>query len=196
MPTRVGIMNKALRLLGQSEIASPDATQPGAVRCNSAWVDVVDEVLRAHGWKHATEWTSLALLEAAPPFGYSRAYRRPVDCLRIIDVRESGDLSLPGAPFEVAGDRVFTNASPCYARWVKRTADPTFWPPDFAEAVAARLAAEVASALTSDGGGRMAATMLQRYELALDRAVVVDETERTAPEPDEAARCSYLTARR
>ena len=169
MPSIVGIMNKALRLIGQTEIASPEQQTPSAVRCSAAWRDVVDEVLRAHPWAHATVW-------------------------RVIDVRADGNLARQGLPFEVVRGSIYTDAAPCNTRYVARDADPTFWPPDFCDAVAAKLAAEVALPLARDGGAMMRA-MLDRYQWVVDAARLNDAATSREVELDEGAECCFIKAR-
>lgn len=194
MPSMVGIMNKALRLIGQTEITSPEQQTPAAVRCSAAWRDVVDEVLREHPWTHATVWASLSKSDTPPPFGFTNAYMLPPDCVRVIDVRADGDLSRQGLPFNGVRGAVYTDASPCFVRYVARDNDPTYWPPDFCEAVASKLAAEVALPLARDGGAMMRA-MLDRYQWALDAARLNDAATNRDVERDEAAECCFIKAR-
>ncbi len=194
MPSIVGIMNKALRLIGQTEIASPEQQTPSAVRCSAAWRDVVDEVLRAHPWAHATVWAALSKSDTPPPFGFAHAYVLPADCVRVIDVRADGNLARQGLPFEVVRGNIYTDAAPCNTRYVARDADPTFWPPDFCDAVAAKLAAEVALPLARDGGAMMRA-MLDRYQWVVDAARLNDAATSREVELDEGAECCFIKAR-
>ncbi|MFI3271239.1 MAG: hypothetical protein R3Y11_03910 [Pseudomonadota bacterium] len=194
MPTQISIVNKALRMIGQSEISSLGDGTAAAARCDRAWSTVLDEVLRMHPWSHAMEWASLARLTTSPAFGFHYAYAMPSNCIRIVDVRSHGDLHRQGLPFEIVGTHVYTDAKPCLARYVVRNADYDYWPSDFCEALSCKLAADIAIPLARDGGQIMKA-MMERYQMALDYARLHDTACRYGPEIDEASECSFITAR-
>ncbi len=195
MPSKISIINKALRMIGQSELNSLSDSTAAAARCDSAWASVLDEVLRAHPWSHFTTWASLAPLSSAPVFGFRYAYALPSTCIRIIDVRSHGDLHQAALPFELVGTSIYTDAKPALARYVARNADSTYWPADFCEALSCKLAADIAMPLARDGGQIMQA-MFERYQRALDYARLTDAACSYTPELDEASQCAFIMARR
>lgn len=194
MPSQVAIINKALRMIGQSEILSLSDGSASAARCDRAWSIIVDEVLRMHPWSHAMEWASLARLTTSPPFGFQYAYALPSNCVRIVDIRSHGDLRRMPLHFEVVGTSIYTDAKPALARYVVRDSNYEFWPADFCEAIACKLAADISIPLSRDGGQIMK-VMLERYQTALDLARLHDTVCRYEPELDDASECAFITAR-
>ena len=129
----------------------------------------------------ATRFAVLTRSAAEPAFGFRYAYAMPSGCLRVVDVRCGEDLRSPKARFVVSGKLVYANVSPCNARYVARELDPADWPTDFADAVAARIAAEIAnlSAQTMS----MTPGLIQLYQLSLAQAQSIDATETTERVP-------------
>lgn len=194
MSSLLTIANKALRKLGVAEINSLTQQGRAADRCNSAVVNIVKEVLREHPWSHAVVWTTLPLLSETPTFGYTYAYQLPVEALKLVDVRDDTDLRAKLIDFaQVRGKKVYTDASPCYARYVVYVeADLAQAAPDFIEACAWRLAEEVASPLAKTD---LMSGMHQGYMLALDRARLNDTAGQREREVDPNRQCTFLSAR-
>ena len=94
---------------------------------------------------------------------------------RLLDVRPGEDARSPQARFSVAGDRLYCNISPCHVRYVARILDPADWPPDFVDAVATRLAAEIAPLSAQSFG--LGASLLQLAQLAFQQAQANDAAE-------------------
>lgn len=175
MPGKLGIINMALSKGGQRPATSLTEDHPPLTAALVAWDPVVEEALRAHPWSHALVWASLAHEAESPPWGFAHAYSLPADCLLLVDVRGTDDPFAPAAAHSLSGRSVLTDVSPCLARYVARRPDPFAWPPDFADAVACRLGAEIATRCAQNG--RLAATLLQLYENALIRARLNDAAE-------------------
>lgn len=194
MASLLTIANKALRKLGVAEISSLSQQGRVADRCNSSVEDCVKEVLREHPWSNATEWASLARLVDAPPFGYQYAYQVPKNALRLIDVRESPDLKAEPIDFELArGGVVYTDAETCFARYtVYYESDLSTASPDFVDACACKLAAELAVPLAKS---ELASVMLNAYERAVDRAKLNDSSTKRERRIDQNRVTSFLTVR-
>lgn len=142
---------------------------------------VAKQTLRSFPWGFATKFQVLAQGTPDPAFGFTHAYRMPTDCLRVVDVRCATDLRSPRARFVVSGRLVYANITPCNCRYVATDLDPANWPTDFADAVAARIAAEIAnlSAQTMS----MTPGLIQLYQLSLAQAQAIDATETTERVP-------------
>lgn len=187
MNTKLSIINAALMKVGLPLAADLSDCDWNA---GSIYDAVAEQVLRSFPWGFATRFAVLARDIADPAFGFRHAYAMPPDCLRVVDVRCGEDLRSPRARFVVSGKLIYANVSPCNARYVARDKDPANWPTDFADAVAARIAAEIAnlSAQTMS----MTPNLIQLYQLSLAQAQAVDATETTERVPlDE----SILAAR-
>lgn len=169
---RLALINAALMKCGLPLAASLQDADWGA---SQRLDNVAEQFLRAYPWDFATVHATLSR-SGSPEHGYLYAYALPDDCLRVIDVRPAEDLRSPRARFSVAGENLYCNASPCNIRYVHRATDPNLWPPDFADAVATRLAAEIAPLSAQSFG--LGASLLQMAQLALQLAQAADAAQR------------------
>lgn len=143
-----------------------------------------ETTLRTFGWGFAMKYASLAMDETPPAFGYQYSYALPSDCARIIDVHNCHDLRAPSCEFKPqANRRIVTNANPCNIRYVWRDYDPEDWPPDFADAVAALIAAKIAG--LSAQKMALVPQLMQLYNVALAMAQAADAKENMERMPRE-----------
>jgi hypothetical protein len=188
MPTsETAVGNAALAKLGQGAVLSFEDPDERARWLKARFGDVRDLVLRANRWSFALARARLAARVEPPAFGWRRAFPLPADCLRLIEVE---GLSAAGA-FALEGGAVLADAEgPLDVRYVRRIADVGAWDGLFAEAVACRLALELAEKLTQSASRREAA--LRDYQLAVREAVRVNAIETPAESPADGA---WLLAR-
>ncbi|ABB39342.2 hypothetical protein Dde_2546 [Oleidesulfovibrio alaskensis G20] len=194
MPSEVSICNKALRYIGAEEIASLSQESRGARLCAQYYPEVRDELLEAHHWNFATRYAVLPQVAQEPPFGFLHAYRLPQDCLRVRRVLQHAAGVLQGGAavaddetgirtFEVVeGGILYTDASPARAVMTVRVTETACFPALFAEALARKLAADMAVALT--GSTRLYAGLRDGADKALDTARTADAGEEHA-DPQE-----------
>lgn len=131
---------------------------PAAALNDGDWEAGVDfdaaaaEVLRSHAWGFAQN--IVALNQAATPgVGFDHAYILPSDCARVIDCRVCADWRSPRAQdVRVIGNKIHCKISPCYLRYVTNSVPPENWPADFCDAVASRIAANIAPLHTQTAG--------------------------------------------
>ena len=168
---RLSVINAALMKCGLPLAASLQDADWGA---SERFDNVMEQLLRAHARNIATRNATLTR-QGTPEHGYPQAYQIPDDCLRMLDVRPAEDARSPQARYSVVGKKLYTHASPCNARYVARVSDPAAWPPDFADAVATRLAAEIAPLSAQSFG--LGASLLQLAQLALQQAQASDAAE-------------------
>ncbi|MCP4127770.1 MAG: hypothetical protein GY753_11985 [Gammaproteobacteria bacterium] len=194
MSSLLVIANKALSKLGVKEINSLTQQGKAADRCNSHVRDAVREVLRSHAWSHASDWKALPQLVAAPPFGYEYAYQAPAETEKIFDIRQDTDLTAPKIDFEmVRGKVVYTDAEPCYARYVVNVeADLVDAPADFIDACAFKLAAEIAIPLSKS---KLFQPMTNGYVFTLGEAKKHDTQSSRERRVDENRDCKFLAER-
>jgi len=178
MNTKLDVINAALMKVGLPLAASLDDADWNA---SSIFDSVAEQALRSFPWGFAMRYAVLQAGTPMPSFGFKHAYKMPTDCLRIIDVRPGEDLRAPKARFTISGKMVYSNVSPCNARYVARDLEPANWPTDFADAVAARIAAEIAN--LSAQTMTMTPGLIQLYQLSLAQAQAVDATETTERVP-------------
>ena len=137
MASEVGICNQALIWVGGSLITSLSDNTTEARVCNAVYADVRDAVLEAHDWTFAIARRNLPVSATSPENGYANAFPIPSDILRVTDVNDGED-------WRVEGDSIVTNEGSCKIRAVAQITDPNRFSSLFVQALAARLAADLA----------------------------------------------------
>lgn len=168
---KLSVINAALMKCGLPLAASLQDADWGA---SSRFDSVTEQLLRAHAWNFATAYATPGQ-SGTPAHGYLYSYPVPADCVRVLDVRAAEDVRAPQARFSVVGATLYTNATPCNLRYTKMVTDPADWPADFADAVATRLAAEIAPLSAQSFG--LGASLLQLAQLAFQQAQASDAAE-------------------
>lgn len=171
---RLTIINRALMKTGLPLAASLNDCDWNA---SVIFEDVTEELLRGHPWGFAQKFAVLNSPEGTPAHGFNYCYKLPDDAARAIDVRGEHDLRSPRGRFVLSGRRVYCNLKPCNLRYVARILDPDEWPPDFANAVSARIAQEIA-ALSAESMG-LVPQLAQLAQIALGQAQLTDARETT-----------------
>jgi hypothetical protein len=142
MVSTVDICNRALQKLGHTKITSLDDDVKAARESQRAYALVRDAVFRDHPWNCLLRRASLAALSEAPAWGFAYQYQLPVDCLRVVEVEAACD-------WRVEGRRVLSDAgAPLNILYIRQEDDPEQYDLLLVEALAGRLAAELAEALT------------------------------------------------
>ncbi|MBI1406170.1 MAG: hypothetical protein GC145_08605 [Caulobacter sp.] len=178
--SQTAIGNAALGKLGQGAVLSFDDPDDRARWLKSRFGEVRDLCLRANRWHFAMARARLSVEATAPAFGYQRQFPLPSDCLRLAEVGGVAFEAGGAAAYALEGGRILTDAAaPLDIRYVRCVEDVAAWDPLFAEAVACRLASELAEKLTQSSGKREAA--LRDYQLSLREAFRVNAIE-AAPE--------------
>jgi len=167
----VQICNRALDILGADPVLSLNDNSEAGRLCNRNFAPVRDAVLRAYPWNAAMRRAALPALAEAPAWGFAAAYQLPADCLRLWRV-ENEDL----ADWRVEGRTVVSDiAAPLRILYLARLDDPGFFDPLLAEAVAGRLAADLAYRLTGSSALGNQAWSLYQAKLAEARRVDAQE---------------------
>jgi len=150
MASEVDICNKALISLGASQIISLDAPQTEAVLCKQIYADLRDAVLQAHNWSFAIERVNLPKSGTDPTFRYANRYPLPARVLYVVEVNkiQADDET---RDWQVEDDAIVTDDNNCSAKLLKQVADTSKFSPLFIQALQARLAADLAIPLTSNG---------------------------------------------
>lgn len=177
MATEVGICNSGLSKLGNNRINSLTEGTPAANLCLEQYDKLRDELLRGHDWNFAASRVKLAQLSATPAFGYDYQYALPSDWMRTIGVYpdDEGAVYLTDYATEsTAGEGrvLLTDYTDVYMRYVRKVEDPNVMDPAFREALAWRLAVELAVPLAKSGSLRD--RMSAGFETSLSVAKSVD----------------------
>jgi hypothetical protein len=169
--SQTSIANYAGVKVGAETVLSSLAENNKLARAISAvWDIAVDATLAAHPWNFAITRASLSALVDAPAYGYARQFQRPSDMVRLVEVNDVLVWGLePGAdaPYQFEGDLILTsNAAPLQIRYVRRVTDTVKYSAGFVEALACKLAQEIALTMTES------ATTRQLMGAAFDAAIV------------------------
>lgn len=184
MASVIQVANRALTKLGAARITSLDDDVKSARALKSMFDDVRDDELRAHRWSFALKRTSLAALVTAPAFGYLYQYQVPADFLKLdmVDdrfppVSMDNYINEEYVDWMLEGNLILTDiAAPLKLRYISQVTDPNGWDVNFREALACRLAAELAEDLTQSNQKRQLAW--EEYKKALVRAIKSNAIER------------------
>lgn len=174
MATQVDVCNWALaRIAVTRTISALTESSQEAATC-SIWLDqVVDLCLRDHPWPFARRDVDLALVEEGPTPEWLFAYRMPSDCLRVRRIIDGKRPNLPTYPMQIAGDDagslIYCDAEDAALSYTARVTDASRWPPDFADALAWRLAAEIAGPLAQSAA--IADRAMRGYYGAVNKAL-------------------------
>jgi hypothetical protein len=184
MVSTVDICNRALQKLGHTKITSLDDDVKAAREIQRAYALVRDAVFRDHPWNCLLARAALAALSDAPAWGYARQYQLPVDCLRVLRADAS-------CGWRVEGRRVLSDAeAPLNILYVRQEEDPQQYDLLLVEAVASRLAGELAETLTQSNTKKETAE--REYFEVLSRARRADSQESSA---ERLFRSSWLESR-
>lgn len=172
MTSVVEIGNIALVNLGEDVIASLSDEVKAARLLNRRYGPIRDAVLRAHPWNCAMVRAGLASSDPAPIWGPAACYPLPADCLRVLRVEDRS------AAWKVEGRKIVSNAgAPLNILYTRQITDPNEFDPLLVEAIAARLAADLAHPITQSTS--LIQVMWDLYRQKLIEARGVDGQEGT-----------------
>jgi hypothetical protein len=181
MASKTSICNKALRKLGEPavlDIETDDRTS--ASICNASFEDVLTEVLREHPWNFAVTRAALNKDAGTPLYEFSSQYVLPTTppILRLLCVENNIDYSLEGG-------FLFTNTTEntINIKYLAFIDNVSKFDSSFVEALAARLAWEIAYAVT--GKPERVQALQQEYIQTLRLAKENDAQENTITPIDE-----------
>lgn len=186
--SEVAICNQALGLIEHPGIASLDQPHNAAARnCRIFYANTRDRLLADYRWNFNTERGTFANV-AAPAHGYSHAYQRPGDCLRVLEVD-----GCASRDWIVEGERLLIDrAPPLRVRWLKRVTDPRFYTAHFVDLLAHEIALRIAGPLARRRAIKQ--DVLDRLEDL--RAAATSADAREGRETLVEFRSSFLEARR
>lgn len=172
----VEICNSALNKLGAARITSLSDDTKAAKLCNDQYDRLRKEVLRSHPWNFAIAYVSLAATVNTPVWDdWSTEFLIPSDVLRVLETdlvkEEAWEIG-----YNADGNKViFTNSDAVKIKYVKDMTNTTRFDANFDEALAFRIAADLAYPLAQSLS--LQQNMFRLYEMALARAMSFDAQE-------------------
>jgi hypothetical protein len=165
MASIVGICNSALIKAGAEPILSLTENSKAARLCNEQYEKLRDEVLRAHPWNFAIHRVCLARLSVSPSFEFAYQYQLPSDCLRVLR------MAFAGSTFKIEGRSLLTDEPTAKILYIRRELDPQRFDSQFREALAYRIAADLAFPLAASTTLSQALWRLYEQQLATARSM-------------------------
>lgn len=149
--SEVSIANQALGWLGLDPIISLDDPSKAAALCKVNFPPLRDVILEATDWTFAQARATLAPTTVIIPWGYTYSFLLPADCLRVAYVTDSPDIyeARPLDQWVREGQHILCNAGTIFIRYTRREVDPKVWSEGFSQALAARLASDIAIPATN-----------------------------------------------
>ncbi len=165
----IGLCNRALVKLGAAPI---DGFNDGTAEAETAGVlyePTRDALLSAHPWRFSTRQATLAQLAQPPIADYDYAFALPSDYLAALSAGGPG--AGRGLCYRISGQSLEAGSAAVVLTYLSRV-DESGFPPIFASALVARLAAEFCLPLTESAA--RATTLYQLAEQEFRRARLVD----------------------
>lgn len=171
MASEVDICNIALSNLGERPISARNDQNQRARACDNRFNDVRDLVLRSHVWNCALKREQLTSSATAPVWGYSFAYPKPAKMLRLISVKENE------YPFKIEGENIVTNSTSLNILYIEQVTDTAKYDALLIQAIALRLATEIAQDIT--GKTQLKEALMRKYREVMSEARSADAAEGT-----------------
>ena len=182
----VEICNSALNSLGAANITALTEDSRNARLCNQRYEPVRDAIFRTHYWNCLVKRVELAADSTAPAYEYTKQYTLPADCIRIMQIGgfHNGSSSMldNGQTFKVEGRKIITDEPEIFLTYLAKITHPQQYDTLLVETLAARLAAELAYAITQSN--TLASQLQEVYQTKLREARFVDATEGTPYDVD------------
>lgn len=161
--SEVTICNLALSWLAGNLIISIDDEINEAQLCKANYELSRDAVLEAMAWTFATKRYTLTPETLTPAWGYAHQFTIPAEIITLLDVTDKSDTpnGANDLDWRREGNLILCDASKVYVKAIFKQTDPARYPPNFVQAVAARLAAEIAVPLTESQ--QLAVAMEAKY---------------------------------
>jgi hypothetical protein len=162
------LCSRALLKIGAQPIASLEEGTAEAEVAANLYPSVRDAALSAHPWSFATGQASLPRLAAQPHADFAHAFQLPSGFLRAL---AAGDIA-----YRIHEDKLHSDAKQVVLTYVFRPDEADF-PPFFASALVARLAAEFCIPLTESAS--RAELLFRLAEREMREARLIDSQQDT-----------------
>lgn len=187
--SQVQICNLALMRVGVSlTISSLDEGSAESRVLSAAYTPTLERVLTDKPWPFATRFANLEDV-GSPPTGWAYRYRYPNDCIGLRRLMLSVDDLRTDYPYQIVEDAeanalaICTNLEVPIAEYTARITQTSLFTPQFVNALAWALAAEIAIPLSANI--KLGVSAGEQYSMALDDAFAGAMNEQVASVPRE-----------
>jgi len=165
--SEVSICNQALGWLGASLITSFQDNTKESNLCEVNYASIRNAVLEETSWSFAIKRVELARLANAE-IGYGNAYKLPTDLVTLIRAFKDAYMRPRDVlDYVVEDGKILTDNATCFIKYVFEQEDTQKFTANFVQALAYRIAADLAIPLTRN-------TALQKQYLGLYQLRLVD----------------------
>lgn len=188
--TKIGIINRALQLLGSQSINSLSENSNGAKVMLRAYDSIFLAELRKYTWNFAIKRASLPVDATAPIFGKARSYPLPGDFL-FLAPEETTFYNPDPRDYNVEGSNIISSLTPpLNIRYISNNIVESQFDVLFAEAFAHALAVATCEEVTNSNTKLSNITQLYKD-------IVGEARKRNAIEnaPVKSPTCSFITVR-
>ena len=179
---KVEITNFALSSLGEAPIQSLEDNNARARICKARVDDVIRSVLRMHNWNGALQ-RKLLTRGVDPVFGFNYSYQLPSDFIKGVEIH-------PQARYRIEKNSLLCNEAEVYLLYIAEPTDITTLDSLLAEAIAMKLAVEIAETITSKDN--LKNEMMQKFIIALQEARSANSKDNI---PEHRERSTFLDAK-
>ncbi len=162
----LALCSRALLKIGAQPVASLDEGTAEAEVAANLYPGIRDALLSSHPWSFATAQAALPRLAHRAARRFRHAFQLPPDFLRALSAGSAGRAR--GIVYRLQEDRLFTDAEQVALTYMFRP-DESGFPPFFAAALVARLAAEFCIPLTESSSRAEMLFRLAEAELRVAR---------------------------
>ena len=148
MASEVSICNQAISWLGGHRIISLDDGTSEANFCKDNFPELRDSLLEEYEWSFATYREKWPKAGTDPTFKFANKFKIPDYALRVLEVT-TGDGSITTFNWQKEGQYIVTDEGSPEFRFIRQIKNVAHMSPGFRQALAARLAADMALPLTS-----------------------------------------------
>lgn len=147
--SQTGMVNLALREIGEFRIADINEDSPPAEVARDMYDHVRRKCLQAHDWRFASKQVELAEISTPPIVRFDKAWQLPSDFVRLSSVSDNTRMEPELREFSILGRTILTSTEFVFIEYVFDHILHTEWPDYFAGYMAAVLASEMAPAVKS-----------------------------------------------
>lgn len=174
MTSVVSICNQAITWLGGNPIISLDDGTTEAILCKANFVPLRDAVLEEGKWTFATARFKLLPNPTPPVYGYTFRFEIPSNVFVVMKVTNHADNANDSEDFDYRREENFlvANESVLYIKALIRITDVSKFTQTFVQALAARIATDIAAPLTESTSKED--KMRAKYDRAIKLALGID----------------------
>ncbi len=174
MASEVSICNQALSWLGGEPISRLDSDTTEAILCNANYALLRDTVIEEGKWTFATARFKLVPNPTGPAYGYAYRFELPSQILIVTHVTNNNSNKNDSNDYDyrIEGGFILCDDSVVWIKAIVQITDPSKFTATFVQALAARIANDIAMPLTESKAKEE--RMQKKYDAHIATALAID----------------------